>query len=78
MNKNDILFIFHSPHGSWGLRHRASKLPKGNQYKLLLEALAKALDEKRINKNQSKKIIEYWRSGKPDLAVKMFEVMKNE
>lgn len=57
MNKNDILCLFHSPHSSWGLRHRASKLPKDNPYRKLLEILAELQEKKEINKTESKKII---------------------
>jgi len=45
------------------------KLPQGNHYRLLLEALAKALDRKDISKQESRYIIGVWRAGNPELAV---------
>jgi len=73
LKKNDVLFIFHSPHSAWGLRHRATKLPQGNDYRLLLEALAKALDKKAISKQESRYVIGVWRAGNPELAVAIIE-----
>lgn len=73
MDKNDILYIFHSPHSPWGLRYRASKLPKRNRYRLLLETLADLLDRKAISRSDSRRVIGVWRSGKPDLAVSVLE-----
>jgi hypothetical protein len=78
LKKNDILFIFHSPHSAWGLRHRASKLPEGNDYRLFLEALAKALGKKVISTKESRNIIEHWRAGNPELAVSILEKMLKE
>jgi hypothetical protein len=60
------------------LRYRATKLPQGNDYRLLLEALAKALDKKAILKQESRYIIGVWRAGNPELAVTIMEKLLKE
>lgn len=72
MNKNDVLFYFHSPHSSWSLRYRASKLPECDYQKFLL-VLADVLDAKRLSTGEARKVIEYWREGNPKLAASVFK-----
>ena len=71
MKKDDFLFLFHSPSSSWGLRYRAQKLPRNNQYRMFLEAIAKGLDDKKLKQHEAVKIIDYWRDNLPVLATKM-------
>jgi hypothetical protein len=76
MNKNDLLYIFHDPNSAWGLRHRASRL-EDCDYKLFLQKIADALEEKKLNKRDARKLIEYWRSGNEHLISVAIKVLAN-
>jgi hypothetical protein len=73
MNKNDILFLFHSPYSAWGIRYRLTKLPKNNSYTLLLELCANAIEEKKLTSQQAKTLIDQARTGKIELAFDNFK-----
>ena len=72
VNWDDILFIFHSPYSAWGLRYRASKLPKGD-YRSLLEVLSKSMDRKIVSQGEAKFLVELARGCKLETAVSMLE-----
>lgn len=73
MDKNRILCLFHSPHGPWGLRHRASILPEKNAYRILLEIMADSLEKKRLSQELSRILIEYARAGNIELSYKILK-----
>lgn len=78
MNKNDFLWLFHFPNSSWGLRYRASKLPEGNPYRSLLEALAKGLNKGILTRRAARDIIERARAGDMGDAVSKLEKLVDD
>jgi hypothetical protein len=69
MNKNDILFIFHSPYSAWGLRYRVTKLPKDNDYTDFVELCAKAIEKKKLTSKQARFLVASARTGQKGIEV---------
>lgn len=72
--------LFLDPYSVKGLKLRAEKL-RQSPYRLILEMAAEQLENKKINKYEVKKIIEFSRSGKTELlnvAMKMLNLNHNQ
>ncbi|RLI22904.1 hypothetical protein DRO45_00020 [Candidatus Bathyarchaeota archaeon] len=75
-----MLWFLRDPYSVEGLRHRASKLPDC-PYKLFLELTATQLEKKTITREEAKKAVEYFRTGKQELisvALKIFLNLSRE
>jgi len=75
-----MLWFLRDPYSVEGLKHRASKLPDC-PYKLFLELTATQLEKKVITREEAKKAVEYFRTGKQELisvALKILNLSKEQ